>query len=78
MTLFGTALRDRVTEVAEAPRRSRRAVLRLSGLTGVPAQTVLQAADDVRKVLQRLGIEDVQIEVVPQEETAPEDQGWRR
>jgi hypothetical protein len=49
----------------------RRAVLRLSGVGRVPAEVMLEVAEQVRRAVIRLGISEVSIEVGTDEEVPP-------
>ncbi len=48
---------------------SPRATLRLRGVDGVPAPAMLEAAERVRGAVALLGIRDLSIEVVPEQES---------
>ncbi|MDR7421486.1 MAG: hypothetical protein QN159_03345 [Armatimonadota bacterium] len=49
-----------------------RAVLRLWGMGDVPASALLEAAEEVRRALGTLGVAEVSIEVVPEDDEAPQ------
>jgi hypothetical protein len=66
--VFG--LRDRPDRpaVRQGSNPSRWAVLRLGGIDELPASAMLEVTDQVRQALTRLGISDVRVEVVGDDE----------